>query len=385
MKKLCTTLLLLLAGMTTFAQAEFAPVGAKWTYYKQTYSSGPGGIEKFVTYTCDSSYTSEGRTIKRIQSEIRQQTVTYDIALSKYVFSNRTTEYKTDSLYEQNDTVFLYNRLFEKFTPLYLFNVQAGDTITLPVFDTVLADPLLHFSDFVTAFDSTFTFRVTAVDTINYNGNALKTIFTEPVFEIDWSTYTLTDMHQTFKPVSNWGTDFATLMLKNPNPPGNGPDSFKLRVPQGGYARTLGGLGAGLAPEHTIIFNSNTIADGYYYTFAPMICYEDSAFSYYNSPAFQDNCDTFKVNTPLSLKQINANSTIKIYPNPAQNILHIDVEKSGRDMNIKVVNLLGSVVVEHTVLKEQQNTINISALNTGIYLAVIETGGTRYYYKFVKQ
>lgn len=385
MKKLCTTLLLLMAGISTFAQAEFAPVGAKWTYYKQTYQNGPSGIEKFVTYTCDSSYTSEGRTIKRIQSEIRQQTVTYDNALSKYVFSNRTTEYKTDSLYEQNDTVFLYNRLFEKYTPLYLFNVQAGDTITLPVFDTVLADAWYHFSDFVTAFDSTFTFRVTAVDTINYNGNELKTIFTEPVFEIDWSNYTYWDMHQTFKPVSNWGTGFATLMLKNPNPPGSGPDSFMLQVPQGGYARTLGGLGAGLAPEHSIMFNSNTIADGYYHKFTPMICYEDSAFNYFNSPSSQENCDTFKVNTPLSLKQINAASNIKIYPNPAQNILHIDVAKSGRDMHVKVVNLLGSVVIDHVVLKEQQNTINISALNNGIYLAVIETGGTRYYYKFVKQ
>ena len=88
-------------------------------------------------------------------------------------------------------------------------------------------------------------------------------------------------------------------------------------------------------------------------------------------------------NNFLEEKEILRSSIITAYR--SSNILHIDVEKSGRDIHVKVVNLLGSVVVEHTVLKEQQNTINISGLNTGIYLAVIETGGTRYYYKFVKQ
>ncbi|RYD96920.1 MAG: T9SS type A sorting domain-containing protein [Sphingobacteriales bacterium] len=387
MKKLCTTLLLLLAGITTFAQAAFAPVGAKWTYYKQTYWGGPSGIEKFITYTCDSSYLSEGRTIKIIRSETRQQQVTYDNFLHTYVFSNRTTEYKTDSLYEQNDTVFLYNRLFEKYTPLYLFNVQAGDTITLPAFDTVLADAGFSFSDFVTAFDSTFTFRVTGVDIVNYNGNALKTIFTEPVFEIDWSTYTLSEIHKTFKPVSNWGTGLSTSWLAHPNPGTNWPDSFKLYFPKGGYARTLGGLGAGLAPEHAIVHNSSVIVDGYFHTLTPMICYEDSTFGYFSPPPFssQDNCDTFKINTPLSLKQVSVASNIKIYPNPALNILHIDFERPAKAMRVRIVNLLGTVVVRDAALKEQQNTIDLSALNTGLYLAVIETGGERYYYKFAKQ
>lgn len=388
MKKLCTTLILLLAGITGFAQAAFAPVGAKWTYYKQTYWGGPSGIEKFTTYTCTSSHLSEGRTIKVIESEIKQQQVTYDNALSAYVFSNRTTEHKTDSLYEQNDTVFLYNRLFEKYTPLYLFNVQEGDTITLPVFDTVLADDWYSFSDYVTAFDSTFTFRVTGVDTINYNGNALKTIFTEPVFEIDWSNYTFSEIHKTFKPVSNWGTDFVNTWIDHPNPgSGNGPDSFNIYYPKGGYARTLGGLGAGLVPEHNILFNANTIADGYSYKFTPLICYTDSTFNYFNppSPSSQGDCDTFKINTPLSLKQLNAASNIRLYPNPAQNSLHIDFEKPAKAMQVRIINLLGTVVVRDVTLKEQQNTIDLSALNTGIYLAVIETGGERYYYKFVKQ
>lgn len=388
MKKLCTTLLLCLAGITTFAQAEFAPVGAKWSYYKMTFQGGGIGMEKFVTQTCDSSYTSAGRTIKIIQSKIRQQKLFYTSSHA-YAFSDRTTTYKTDSIYEQNDTVFLYNKLFEKYTPLYIFNVQAGDTIRLPAFDTVLAEESLRFSDFVTAFDSTFTFRVTAVDTVNYNGNALKTIFTEPVIEIDPSSFQdYGGMKKTLKPVCNWGTDAALTWVINPYPGVlNGPDSMLIYFPKGGYAHNLGGLGAGLIPEFSIASDFNALAHLQYFHWPiPLICYEDSTFSYFNlSPSSNTSCDSFNISTPLGLKMIDATSNIKIYPNPAQHILHVEVAKAARDMHFKVVSQLGSIVVEHTALKEQQNTIDISMLPTGIYLAIIETDGERYYHKFVKQ
>lgn len=73
----------------------------------------------------------------------------------------------------------------------------------------------------------------------------------------------------------------------------------------------------------------------------------------------------------LSVNAINPNSHIKVYPNPAQNQLSIDL-KNDHQATAKIISLNGNTVYE-TVLEKNQNKLDISSLNTGIYVVQVIT------------
>jgi len=73
--------------------------------------------------------------------------------------------------YNNPDTVFVWNTLFHQFTPLYIFNVTAGQQITLPILPSqgYMPPPIA---------DSFFTFRVDSVQMVTYDTTVLKTVYT---------------------------------------------------------------------------------------------------------------------------------------------------------------------------------------------------------------
>jgi hypothetical protein len=81
---------------------------------------------------------------------------------------------------------------------------------------------------------------------------------------------------------------------------------------------------------------------------------------------------------PNGVEETGLNAIVSIYPNPAMDRLTIETAVS-ETLNLKIINVLGSVVIEKQV--SQKMTIDISALSPGIYLANI--GGT--VQKFIKQ
>ncbi len=80
---------------------------------------------------------------------------------------------------------------------------------------------------------------------------------------------------------------------------------------------------------------------------------------------------------PNGVDENNLNTTVTIYPNPA--IDQLTIETNAASANLKIINVLGSVVIEKQI--SQKTIIDISMLPSGIYLANI--GGT--VHKFIKQ
>ncbi|MGV7107305.1 FG-GAP-like repeat-containing protein [Flavobacterium sp. U410] len=74
--------------------------------------------------------------------------------------------------------------------------------------------------------------------------------------------------------------------------------------------------------------------------------------------------------SPLSLVGINGENQIKVYPNPADNIINISNLESLDVKSIKIYNQLGQVVLNNEL---QLNSINVSSLAKGVYILSIET------------
>ncbi|KAB1156911.1 T9SS type A sorting domain-containing protein [Flavobacterium luteum] len=72
-----------------------------------------------------------------------------------------------------------------------------------------------------------------------------------------------------------------------------------------------------------------------------------------------------------------ANKDIKYYPNPMQNILHIDIEK---EFSGKIMDLTGK-----TLMNVTSKDIDVSSLSAGIYLLDIVSDGKRFTKKIIKE
>jgi chitinase len=81
---------------------------------------------------------------------------------------------------------------------------------------------------------------------------------------------------------------------------------------------------------------------------------------------------------PNGVDEMGADVIVSIYPNPAIDRLTIETA-APETLNLKILNVLGSVVIEKQVT--QKMTVDISALSPGIYL--VNIGGT--VQKFIKQ
>lgn len=74
--------------------------------------------------------------------------------------------------------------------------------------------------------------------------------------------------------------------------------------------------------------------------------------------------------------------TFGIAPNPAQNELKI--RSNSTSYQLQIVSIDGKVVVNNTTYTGAENTIDISKLAYGTYIAVINDGGTMKHFRFVK-
>lgn len=78
---------------------------------------------------------------------------------------------------------------------------------------------------------------------------------------------------------------------------------------------------------------------------------------------------TLAVNEPFT----NALESIKIYPNPAKNILHIELPNQFKDFNVEITDMTGKLVLK----TENQNEINISGIDSGNYIVTITFNGEK--------
>ncbi|WAC00794.1 M36 family metallopeptidase [Lacinutrix neustonica] len=92
----------------------------------------------------------------------------------------------------------------------------------------------------------------------------------------------------------------------------------------------------------------------------------------FTAPASSDpslqNC------TSLSVDKFKA-SNYSIFPNPTNNILNINVKKSFGEVNITLTDINGRVVLNTTKILNDNATLNIGALQSGMYILTIKGEG----------
>lgn len=91
-----------------------------------------------------------------------------------------------------------------------------------------------------------------------------------------------------------------------------------------------------------------------------------------------------QINITAATASINDNflSDVKIYPNPAENNIYIKSSNNLNISNINITNVLGKEVFSSSL---NDNKIDISNLNSGIYILTIQSENASKNIKFIKQ
>jgi len=80
-------------------------------------------------------------------------------------------------------------------------------------------------------------------------------------------------------------------------------------------------------------------------------------------------------NTTLSVNETNANllESVKVYPNPAKNILNIELPNHIKDFHVEITDMSGKLVLK----SDNQKEINVSGVNSGNYVVTISFNGEK--------
>lgn len=87
---------------------------------------------------------------------------------------------------------------------------------------------------------------------------------------------------------------------------------------------------------------------------------------------------TFEIFTiiPVSVNKINPSTGIRLYPNPAFDKIHIDLQSPNIDqVNLKIFDVRGELMEEKTFQNHINTSIDIAHLPAGIYFFEILAGG----------
>jgi hypothetical protein len=92
----------------------------------------------------------------------------------------------------------------------------------------------------------------------------------------------------------------------------------------------------------------------------------------------------------VSIKEINENPeksfNVKIYPNPAKDILFIENTGNLSSYEFKIYNSVGQIIFRRkSELKNSIEPVNISNLPSGIYILEVVSDGNRIIKKFIKE
>lgn len=284
-----TLLFLLLLCNTAFAQ-EF---GKNATWYR----SQPYGSFK-CSYTGDTVIL--GKTCRAIYQEVLTKPfVPIPLNHAGYLY-----------VYDVPDTVFIYNYLFEKFTPLYIFNVAPGDTITLP------ALPILGTQTLSMIPDSSFQYVVDSIKDVLYDTTWLQTVYSH---SLKYAPRT--------NPRYVWGD------------------------PVNAYARRIGGIDIGLLPHCQSCVE--LLWEGIYSP-GSILCYSDNTT---NIKLTGGACNNGAV--PLRANELEASIEFDVFPNPATDCIGYRNKTGKKIRSVKVFDVSG---------KEMWTpNLSVNALANGLY------------------
>ncbi|HLS71225.1 MAG TPA: T9SS type A sorting domain-containing protein [Chitinophagaceae bacterium] len=348
MKRYVHILLISILPIISFAQSDstiFAPVGAEWwhgninlynpiTNYYHVYSKSVGDT------------IINGKLASKIEMERYVKATHYTVVVD-------TIPLEPMYVSSTEDTVFIYNTYFDDFTPLYVFNVEEGDTLCLPVIPHPYISP--NFESWynpIAEKDSFFCIIIDSIRMGTYGDAYFETIFTRDISEINTN-------HKIKYPAYN----FAQGYYKEPeHSPGN----------KNGYARNIGTLAQSFAPApikpYWVLENGmDTISFNFYQQRRiGFRCYKDDIME-----AIFQQCNV--ISSVNIEEQQNNPLSLNIYPNPANEKVEISFDNFEKEAIIELYDINGRLIKTY---KTSQATfeINTSSFNNGIYLIKVQTG-----------
>lgn len=309
MKYTYTFLVMFIGILQAHAQTTFAPLGAQWHHDMQY-----GVFREIVT----GDTTINGMLCTKVEQKALEDYKWYALGL-------KVNDLRDLFFTSNSDTVFIYNDYKMQFTPVYVFNVLAGDTVTLPVFPPLAGGLNTGIAD------STFSVLVDSVKLEVYDTTTLKTIYTHPV---------------------------------------SGANQFKFTY-NGAYAQKLGCVNGGLIP--VCIGCPVPTSDAIQFP-TGIRCYNDSAYSVKLTSG--DCAKGIKV----SVEAASAEQAINIYPNPAHDKLYIKGIKGSAEVSI--YNSYGQPVINAQL---SDNSLDVSMLPSGIYYLHLAGEQTNATARFIKE
>ncbi len=302
---LITFFLICACSLHTTAQTSFAPIGAKWHY-----NMGYGAFE----YTADKDTVIQGITATRLRERLLVQPSAPEI-----------WEGGDYHVVVTPDTVFIYNFYFDRFTPLYVFNVSEGDTVCLPT----LPSGLIYEPE-----DSTFCYVVDSIRVLPYDTAHLRTYFTRFI-NLYGSAFGL-----------NWGKS----------------DTF------GAYAERIGGIYTGFLPE--CLWCPIPLSTSVQYR-GKLRCYSDAG---YRIQLTDNDCNNGGM--PQSVASLaDRKKTIAISPVPTRNFLYLHTNGESDIVQISLINIEGKEVFSSLYT----GSVPVQQFPNGVYMIqLMFDDGSRY-------
>ena len=322
----------------SYAQNTFAPVGAEWWYggALEYYSAFAGelGNWQWVDHMQSVKDTLVAGKSSRMLAAVRYQKNNGSVS---YVHSRDTF-----FIYNNEDTVFSYNKYTSDFTPLYIFNVNVGDTICMRVPN----EPQVNV---------TFCYVIDSIKTEQYDTSLLKSYYNHTILGTNVS----------------WGGAQHT------------PGQFDYRI-VGKYTEKIGG-------NWPLVGSFFPAGIAFVDEYKNAMAKPTGTFRCYNDPltaikVVNVACDSVFPSSIVGIAAIQKSPYgITLSPNPSSGRFTLAVQKPlSQAMDILVCDLSGRMLSTLRLATGQTSlTGNLDQLSSGAYLLLLQTGAERYYHKLV--
>ncbi len=88
--------------------------------------------------------------------------------------------------------------------------------------------------------------------------------------------------------------------------------------------------------------------------------------------ADEENDIIRKVSTPLAVTEVHANSELHIYPNPASNMVYVQLKNASGNINLSLYNMIGQQVITKSAEANKNINFSVEGLSEGTYLLKVQ-------------